>query len=384
METRTVDTCQFRTAIESGTGHCGLLEELSGLANHQLTIVERDACEACCETFPATAADPNLVVASLAAGLAETIIATNGVAGCSVEQAVQLQTFAEERIPILNADELDLVPNHRSDIPDIPVETLRRLLPVAAQKSKSNVFDWAIAVTTSPRRQPTLNACLERLDSCGWQQPLLSIDGDVDVPVNFQELPVTQRTNPIGAWPNYYLTLSELVMQSPHADAYMVVQDDSIFANCGQLKSYLEELLWPVADNGSNDDSANIDNSTLDPSSEKCLVSLYCCADDTRETDGWFLYDGQWKFGALAMVFSPAAAQQFLRDERVTGHRLLGGKHSMAGIDAVIGDWAFRNQVPVWHSSPSLVQHIGNVSTIWETSGAHGLRRASRFIDDEA
>ena len=65
-------------------------------------------------------------------------------------------------------------------------------------------------------------------------------------------------------------------MRSPNADAYMVVQDDAIFANCRQLKTYVESVLWPITD-------------------ERCLVSLYCAADDSRDTDGWFEFAGQWE-----------------------------------------------------------------------------------------
>lgn len=373
MGKRTVDNCPHRTAVPSGAAHCGILRELSGLSeNHQLTLVDPDACEACCETFPATADDPNLVVASLAIALAENVIAANGIEDCPTEKARRVLEFAEKRIPVLNADEQDLIRDDSADASEISIDQLRQLLPTPTNNDAPDptcpVNNWAVAVTTSPRRQPTLAPCLDRLLTCGWDQPLLSIDGDVDIPHRFRHLPVTQRTSPIGAWPNYYLTLSELVMQSPHADAYMVIQDDSIFANCPELKTYLEDVLWPNSDM----------DAKLPP-----LVSLYCASDDTRETNGWCQHPNQWKLGALAMIFSPAAVHNFLRDEHVFRHRLHGGKHSLAGIDAVIGDWAIRNQVPVWYPTPSLVQHIGNVSTIWESSGANGMRRASRFINDE-
>ena len=363
MSARMVENCPYRR-VAAGRAHCGILESLSGLTSHDLTVVEHGACEACVETFPATETDPNLVVASLAVKLAENVERMGGVNGCSVETAVELRRFAEDRIPVLNPDEVDLVADASVCDSELSLEALQRLVPVPTRVANPIVSEWAVAVTTSPRRQPTVDACLDRLLSTGWNELLLSIDGDVQIDDRFQHMASTRRSSPIGAWPNYFLTLGELVMRSPNADAYMVVQDDSIFANCPQFKTYMESVLWPIAD-------------------ERCLVSLYCAADDSRDTDGWFEFSGQWKLGALAMVFSPVAARDFLSDQRVASHRRLGGRHGLAGIDAVIGDWAIRNQISIWHSTPSLVQHIGNVSTIWENSGANGLRRASRFVDDE-
>ena len=56
-------------------------------------------------------------------------------------------------------------------------------------------------------------------------------------------------------------------------------------------------------------------------------------------------------------------------------------------VDDVIGMWAERSDVPIWYPTPSLVQHIGETSTIGsfelrpaafaEQRGSLGIRKPS-------
>lgn len=311
--------------------------------------------------------DPNPVVASLLCQLSETIIEAGGVDGCSVEDARKFGELAMACLPLLDPDEDDIVsadfaPRFGAD--EIDSARLAGVLPIPSRVNPVGSVQWAVGVTTAPRRQPTLDACLDRLAVAGWPEPYLLIDGQVDLAERHQHLLATRRSTSSGGWPNYYLAMAELLLRAPDADAYMLMQDDVLVANSTALRQYVDSLLWPT---GSD-----------------CLVSLYCAADDTQASNGWHIYDGQWTLGALAFVYSPGAARGFVRDPRVCDHRRLGGeKNGKAGIDAVIGDWAFRNGVPIWFPTPSLVQHVGNTSAIWESSRAVGLRRAVRFIDDE-
>ena len=52
---------------------------------------------------------------------------------------------------------------------------------------------------------------------------------------------ISQRPRELGAFPNWYLSLTELVMQDPSADAYFMCQDD-ILLSAG-LRAYLETHL---------------------------------------------------------------------------------------------------------------------------------------------
>ena len=139
----------------------------------------------------------------------------------------------------------------------------------------------------------------------------------------------------------------------------MLVQDDALFPAFPVLSDYVALLL----------------TSTSRPD----VVSLYTSAEDMQTNNGWRCFSGVWKYGAVALIFRRAVAQELLHDIH-QGRLDLEGN---AGIDLRIGLWANHRPVTLWHPSPSLVQHIGQVSSIWKRSRAVGLRRASRFIADE-
>jgi len=107
------------------------------------------------------------------------------------------------------------------------------------------------------------------------------------------------------------------------------------------------------------------------------VISFYCCSDYSAQSIGWREFDDTWVYGAVALGFSRAAAEQFVSDplvlERCKDPR-------SGGVDTVIGEWAARRQVPVLVPTPSVVQHVGDVSTLWETSRAVGVRRAARTL----
>lgn len=364
LEKRTLAECNFRRGTpESEVAACGLLAEATGLKEVRLCEVSRDACEACSQSFKPSVDDPNPVVASLLYQLADKIIQRGGVHGCDVDKAGQLREWAEMCIPVVRGGDdqsaVTAIPDYSRPPRQGP---LGELLPLPDQRCGSNVCHWAVGVTTAPRRLSTLEDCLESLVFAGWQSPRLFIDSAVTIADRHAHLATTLREPRVGAWPNYYLSLAELVMREPDANAYLMVQDDALFYNDPGFRDYLENALWP-------DD-------------EPCLVSLYCSRNYTQPKAGWHRLNGNWTWGAVAFVFSREAAQRFLGDESVVLHRWNQAYEGMWGIDVLIGHWAARAGIPVWFPTPSMVQHIGHVSTLWRKSRALGLRRADSFPGD--
>ena len=172
-----------------------------------------------------------------------------------------------------------------------------------------------------------------------------------------RRLPVTLRQPSVGAWPNYYLALQELLCRHPDADAVMIVQDDACCYDRENLREYLDQWLWPSDPPG--------------------LVSLYCSSAYTSEQTGWQPMAGAWIWGALAFVFPRERAIQFVTDREVIAHRWTAG--GLRLIDEVIGKWAQREGVPIHFPTPSLVQHLGTTSTIWPGLPSAGYRRADWF-----
>jgi len=165
----------------------------------------------------------------------------------------------------------------------------------------------------------------------------------------------------VGAWPNYYLALAELLMRQPHADAYLMAQDDAVFYGRQDVRAYLEQILWPGDRPG--------------------LVSLYCSSAYTQPAAGWHLHQGRWVWGAVAFIFPRELAKQFITDPTVFEHRWCDPKLGLADIDAVIGRWAERLGISIHFSTPSLAQHVGDVSSLWHGERATGHRRADHFAE---
>jgi hypothetical protein len=217
-------------------------------------------------------------------------------------------------------------------------------------------------VTTAPRRQETLSVCLDSLLRAGWPVPRLFVDSRVEIAARFAKLPVTLREPAVGAWPSYYLGLAELLLREPTADAYLMIQDDALLYDRENVREYLECALWPKW--------------------PLAAVSLYCPMVYTQPSAGWHTRADLWVYGALAFAFPRESAKRLIADLRVLGHRWTKRNEGLANIDLVIGHWARRNNVPIVYPTPSLVQHIGDTSTLWPRGRALGARKADQFAGD--
>jgi hypothetical protein len=393
-----VEQCPFRDQVREIKGteiaRCRLLQEISGVDQAQLCRVRRDACEACCQSSSPSHAEINPIIASLLYELADRIIKRGGVQGCHAGKATALQSWAQVNLEVEHPENDvsgkpyradgrsrieggssrsrsdDSAPDQHGSNTDLAsvfhpyssVAAIERLVPPPEKRRGPRIRRWAVGVTTAPRREPTLGLCLDSLARAGWDGAHLFVDSGVTVPERFSNLPITFRETKVGAWPNYYLALMELLMRDPEADAFMLVQDDAIFYDRQDLRAYLERILWPADPMG--------------------LVSLYCPKPYTRPKAGWHKRKGRWRWGALAFVFPRKLAKRFVCDPIVLEHRWSGPKQGLVIIDYVIGAWASRHKVTIHYPCPSLVQHIGNTSTLWPHERAADIRRADWFAGD--
>lgn len=226
---------------------------------------------------------------------------------------------------------------------------------------RPTVRDWAIGVTTAPRKTPTLEHALTSLAAAGWDRPRLFAEPGTEIPSEFADLPITRRDEVLGAFPNWYLGLAELVMRAPRAAAYFMCQDDVLFSQ--GLRSYLEDSLWPGPDTG--------------------VVSIYCPSHyGLDQPPGFHAENRGWhSWGALAYIFPPGAARAILSDKRVLEHRLQGPGGGARNIDSVVGRWCRDVGKEYFVHVPSLAQHIGETSTIWGGTRNASRRRADRFLE---
>jgi hypothetical protein len=216
-------------------------------------------------------------------------------------------------------------------------------------------------MTTAPRERPTLRQTLQSLADAGWNDLRLFAEPKSEIPEEFSQLAVSWRDGRLGAFPNWFLGLSELAMRDPLADAYFLCQDDVLFAR--GLRSYLEARLWPAPRLG--------------------VVSVYSPASQSsRGPDGFHIDDRGWDVGgALALIFPNSAARAFLGHPYVLNHRRRGPAGGECFIDAVVGEWCHRTGLPFYIHAPSLAQHIGDTSTLFPGAGNSGPRRAGTFVN---
>jgi len=94
---RPVALCAYRQVSDPPSDHsayCGLLQQLSHVADWELCRVGDDACEACCRSDPPTPDKINLVVASFLFSLASAVIEADGLPDFTVEAALELKSRA--------------------------------------------------------------------------------------------------------------------------------------------------------------------------------------------------------------------------------------------------------------------------------------------------
>lgn len=225
-------------------------------------------------------------------------------------------------------------------------------------------WQWAVGITTAPRRVSTLERCLQSVGDAGWNEVRLFAEPGVELSHLQLRSSVTWRDQTLGAFPNWYLGLSELVMRHPAADAFFMIQDDAVFSV--GLRAYLEQILWPTPTVG--------------------VISVYCPSHYSRnQAPGLHSFDlGARAWGALGYVFPNDAVRCLLSSPQWVEHRQFGPAAGLRNIDTVVGLWCQQSGKDYFVHVPSLAQHIGGTSTLYPEAVAAGRRCASDFVPDAA
>jgi hypothetical protein len=209
-------------------------------------------------------------------------------------------------------------------------------------------------MTTAPRRLPTLPRALTSLREAGFREdvhvfaepgtfdPLSSLDDERTlVHVN-----VATR----GCFDNWKYAL-EYLLSRTDARWLLIVQDDA---------------LWFPG-------SADVLRDEMSSRQElpTGFLSPYVTAKDVPETfvDGWNEIWAGWLFwGALAFCMKHSAAEDLLQHPRFMGHQ------GTQQVDAVVAASMLDLGLPSFVHVPSLVDHIGETSTLRADDFAAGLR----------
>ncbi len=207
---------------------------------------------------------------------------------------------------------------------------------------------WSVGVTTVPaRREQLLPRTLASLRAAGFPSPRLFVDGErhPESWVDEFSLEVTARWPVIRTHGNWTLALLEMNVRDPTADRYMIVQDDAVMVR--NLRPYLDAC--PM--NG----SAYRNLYTYPANQEVARV----IAGIER---GWFRTNQLGK-GAVALVFDRASVVKLIASQHMAerpADPVKGSRSIDGGIVTALAKAGVAEECHV----PSLVQHVGDVSTM--------------------
>lgn len=205
----------------------------------------------------------------------------------------------------------------------------------------------------------------------GWENITVFAEPGSKIPHGFTG-DVVSRRKQFGDWSNWACGLYELLLTEPDSDYFLMVEDDAIV--CKGAKWYLEEHLPDMLPFAS--------------------VSMYCPSCYKTKWAGFYNHCHDWKSrSTVTIIMSRQGAIQFFSDPDVQRHRFeytlpVPKDEVIWGVqvdplnsikDAVIGMWAYKNDLPMFYHSPSLAQHIGETSTL-TTDKIDSDRAADDFV----
>jgi len=240
-----------------------------------------------------------------------------------------------------------------------------------------HAIKWAYGVTTVPsRRAELLPLTLRSLSAAGFDKPKLFVDGSPSSDAASWEsefgLEVVTRYPAIRCHGNWVLSLYELFIRNPTADRYALFQDD--FVTYKNLRKYLEACPYPgVVPDGTGK------YKPATPGVTPGYWNLYTFPENQqrfpmegltgRRKYGW-MESNQCGLGAVALVFSREAVIAVIGSRHMT-ERPMDPERGWKKVDGgIVESMVKANDAGIttgWREyvhHPSLVQHIGRVSTV--------------------
>ena len=230
---------------------------------------------------------------------------------------------------------------------------------------------WYVAVTTAPRKECTLEQCVESLRKCGWEPTIFAEPNSTIINANY-----IWNTHKKGVWHNW-LDAARVALES-NAEMILTVQDDSLFHP--DSKTFMESIEWPSRSAG--------------------FVSLYTPKHYTINRRGEWRNTGinqistSSLWGACALVWQRETLETLVNHKFTKlwlGARPRSGNKEVyntrkenpsmiANSDTAIGMILAKMNKNFWFVDPSPVSHIAKYSTIAHGSN-DGRRNAIRIAD---
>lgn len=208
---------------------------------------------------------------------------------------------------------------------------------------------FSIGITTAERQQPTLERCILSYSKAFSTKCTIFAEPNVDkIKTNNKWI---SREREYGCWTNWIYSLQFLFVSEPGSDYYCIFQDDIVF--CKNIESYLGTIELPK------------------------IFSIFKPNIYLKNEDIWSKQDrGGMLWMAQTFFIHSSLVPSLLRDKKCW--KLPGNKQ----IDNRIGVWAKEKGQQVYYHCPSLCQHIGETSTIWN-SDLSNYRSADDFVGED-
>lgn len=244
--------------------------------------------------------------------------------------------------------------------------------------SQPNNSDWATVVTTAPRKEATLEACLYSIIVAGWC-PTVFAEPDS---IQLSGYKYFNNDVRLGAWFNWLKSV-RWALEKTTAKYILSVQDDSLFHP--DSRCFIEQIMWPTNRVG--------------------FISLYTAKhySENRSGDlkpvGLNQIETSSLWGACALVFPREALIQIVNHPLVgvwTGvpsrdlsdaekiellEQKKNNPYLIQNVDTAIGKIITGLHLEMYVVDPSPVRHISTYSSIGHSDSNAGKRNCGRCAD---
>jgi hypothetical protein len=218
--------------------------------------------------------------------------------------------------------------------------------------------NWCVGITACPRTTGVVDQVIDSLRQNDWQP---TIYAEPETKIDTKDARIVRRDKIYGCWTNWICALHDMYVNDVHAEGYAIFEDDILI--CKNLRNYLEHLMPRFERLGAL--------SLYTPERQARMHFGQACVHDNA-------YRGDAVWGTQAVVFSNYSLAFFLSSRTTINHRRIGiGKGNNKNRDSAIGVWAKAENQPFYYHTPSLVQHVGE-----ESSVEHEFHCASDFVGD--
>lgn len=212
---------------------------------------------------------------------------------------------------------------------------------------------WKVGITVAKRKISYVDATYQSLLDAGWNEGDIWLFCEPSVDLDRVYPNIVTHDVTLGEYRNWAFALKAL--SAFDADAYFTVQDDVVF--CRGLREYLDRVLWPQLNCG--------------------FISPFC-PSIYANGNKW-----HWIRKHVGKNFLMAQTLIFPRDSviQIVNSTVFKNYNHEWHVDNFVGMWAMNYQRPPYFHNPSLAQHIGEHSAVWDgTETLDDYRIANNFV----